>query len=179
MATPTFLATSQFVGDIEIDFGNKSDFNNIAYQFEQDTLKEMLGSNLKYVFLNSMPEELSDVYNDLKDGLSENFTAADGYEYEMHGITAALKYLFFGYYMKHYHNELARTDNVEQAYIESVNGTRNAFNMRIVKMHNKGVNYYTEVQRYIEYLIDKNNIEYLSIDYFEPETKEHINIYGI
>lgn len=178
MATPIYLSKSLFVGELKIDFGNFDNFNDYAAQFEKATLYDLFGyhfGNILYEYWTG-EEEVSKYYY-LIDGIDGGWEDSSGVQQKLSGIKEMFKYLFFDQFITEMNNELSRTQDVEQAYVQSVTGQRHAFNKRLCRVQNRAVELYNELIEYIDYQNSVNGSSYY--ENFVQKTLQGNNTFGI
>ena len=160
MATPQYLAKTDFKGVLKIDFGNYDQFDDLAAKIETDYMTKLFG-----VYLRNTVS--------LKSGLSYQVS---GDYYEIHGTTEMLKYFFYFHYMTEHHTEMARTDKIEEIYSYAVGGQKARMNRLIVNNWNTAVDYYNEIIDYVNYQISQGSTDY---EGFNPVILEKINEFGL
>ena len=168
--TPSYLAKNQFVGPIELDFGNYENFNEFAYYIEQKYMVKLLGDDLKLA-LQASPETTK--YANLLNGVE--YEHSDGQTYDMKGIKEMLKWFFYYHFVIEEEDENTQADP-QQAYIRAVNGVKFIKNRKTIRAFNRGVDLYDEVIKYIDHI---NGVTANTYDDWIYETLEKINSFGI
>lgn len=179
MATPFYLAESQFTGRIRIDFGNYADFNDFAADIEQEYMQKLLGYRIYKTiadYENGMALGLDDKYGVLIEGDRDGWTDDDGVLRRLSGLKEMLKWFFYVHYLTEDHDARTVSGDPQEVYIKTVNGARHVFNQKIVKAWNRAVDLYYEIVDYMEYIESGTPDTYEDWDY---EELEYINNFGI
>lgn len=158
MATPKFISESQFVGTINLDFGNAGFPNDHAAEFEKKFLIKLLGMDLYRALIDDLDvnnDPQTDKYVKLVDGISAGYTDESGYKQQLEGIKSMLKYLFFAEYVEasiYTHT----TTGVIQAQVSNATISEIGTAKQKVHAQNLGVDYFNQLIAYIRY---KNGVE--------------------
>lgn len=151
MATPYFLAESQFIGEIQLDFGDFNKFDDFATQSEKHYLIRLLGWQLYKALIDDLDgnnDPQTQKYINLVDGIEAGYVGTDGIYYELAGIKAMLPYFFYCDYIKDVQGHNTETGDVQTSVTNSVESVGNR-NDRIIKAWTKGRCYYYQLVDYI------------------------------
>jgi len=175
MAAPTYLAKDDFLkvgtgGSLLIDFGNYEDFDNFAYEIEEEYLTKLFGVRNKQLF---DADRTLDKYADLF--VKTDWNDGTNY-YTYQGITKMLQYFFFFRYYTDIEQSIKTSSDAATAYIKTVEGVRDLSNLRMIKAYNKAVDYFNEI---VDYIIYFNNETPEHYPQFDTIKMKKINIFGI
>ena len=175
MATPSYLAKSQFVGDIHLLFGNYEDFNDFAVNIEKKYLQKLLGFNHYYeIYIAGNKDQK---YVNLRDGIEAGYEDRDGYQQELRGFKEMLKYFFYFHYVIEVQTERTLSGDPQEAYIKMVGGSKQSANVRLCNAWNTGVKYYNQLVDYM--IITEDNTPDTYEDWVYDDTLTNINTFGI
>jgi hypothetical protein len=151
----------QHGGRLQIDFGNKDDFDNFAEEIELKYLTKLYG--VQYRLTRQVG------------GLS--YPDSSGVYYEVHGEEAMLKSFFYFHYITECQGAKVLSGSAEEAYMTAVNGTKEMIQSNLVKSYNQGVDYFNEIVDYINYTNSVDPTAYP--DFNTNKITEKLNIFGI
>jgi hypothetical protein len=178
MAAPVFLQKSDFVGEIEIDFGNYDEFNNFAYAIERKYAFELFGPELGRSILSNVNvlgaviQGSDDYWTDTRDN-DPRYRSRN-----LHGFHAMVKQFFYFEFITRVQDKRTLSGDPQEAYVRSIQGERHIKNNHLVMIYNKGVQFWNEIIDYIEFQEYSGVTEYY--DRFPyPDKKETINTFGI
>lgn len=179
MAAPYFISEDQFIGEIQLDFGDFNKFDDFTTQIESRILMDLLGWQLYKALIDDLDgngDPQTQKYIDLVDGIAAGYTDSSDIIMELAGIKTMLAYFYYYYYVKDVQSHNTETGDFE---IDSTNATKsiNARNTRMVNAYEIGRGYYYQL---IKFILFKNSVE--GTDYYENFTyinKESANAWGI
>ena len=176
MATPSYLTTSVFVGEINITFGTSSKFNDFAAELEVDYINKLLGYELYQEFTDRISEG-DDKWGYLRDGLPKGYSDSNGDVHRLRGITVMLKYFFYYHYILDQQSTATSVGDVQFGVQNAEQSAHSYTTKKLIHAYNKGVDCYNELIDYIEFKNSEEGDDYY--DGFNPTYIEHINEWGI
>jgi len=177
MATPKYLAVSQFVGKIELMLGNYPQFDDFAVWVEKKYIDKVLTYEYRVKLFKDQFDHVDEeaLYGRILNGLTSGWTNEAGILVEMVGIKEMLKWFFAYEFLTTKTDQRNKESNAETVYINKISGARDSANLDIVGIWNQGVEYYNQI---VEYLTKQKS----DTDYFDNWTYvklEKINSFGI
>jgi len=169
--TPAYLAKSQFVGQLHLDFGNYVHFNEFAYDVEQDYLLKLLGYEIKSL-LEASPS--TEKYANILNGCE--WTDTNGVLKKQRGFKEMVKYFFYYRFRIEEEDPRTKSGDPTEAYIKAVSGAKHILNKRIIRNYNRGVIIFNEIIEYMTYIEGQTSDTYENWSY---ETLEESNSFGI
>jgi hypothetical protein len=161
MSAPVYIAKTDFVGTLAIDFGGYSGFDELAAKFESETLIELLGQELYNAFVAGLAESpVSTKWSYLRDGISAGYQNGTVY-YRLRGITNMLKYLFYFHY-RNFSNTVVTNVGEFQGKTANSEAMPDASDSKMYANHNYGVEMWNELVDYIDYQNSQNGSTYYS-----------------
>ena len=176
MATPKYLAVSQFVGKIELMLGNYPQFDDFAVWVEKKYIDKLLTYEYRVqLFKYDLTGDEKQIYDYLLDGFTSGWVNDAGILKEMVGIKEMVKWFFAYEFLTTKTDQRNKESNAETVYINKISGARDSANLDIIGIWNQGVEYYNQI---VEYLTEQKS----DTDYFDNWTYvklEKINSFGI
>lgn len=179
MATPKFISIDDFVGDLNLDFGNEGFDNNMAAKIEKEILIMCFGFQLYTAIISDLDENddpQSTKYDYLINGIEAGYTDSSGYLQRLEGAKEMLKHFFYCEFLSDRQTHHTSTGIVEAASVNAVQ-SYDGLNKKYVRAYNLGVDYFNQLRDYILY---QNSVEGEDFyENFEYEQLKYSNTLGI
>jgi hypothetical protein len=159
MSAPVYIAKTDFVGTLAIDFGGYTGFDELAAKFEVETLIELLGQELYTAFVAGLAASpVLAKWTDLKSGLASGYANGTVY-YRMRGTTEMLKYLFYYHYRK-FSNSTVTSVGEFQGKAANSEIVPESMEAKMQANQNTGIEIFNEVVDWINFQNSQNGSTY-------------------
>jgi hypothetical protein len=177
MATPVFLKKSDFVGEIEIDFGNYDEFNSFAIDIEDKYCYQLLGVDLGRELVNAPSSYDYIVLGEQNNWIDSRF-AAPYDKKRLRGLKKMLQYFFYFEFITRVQDKRTLSGDPQEAYVRSIQGERHIKNNHLVMIYNKGVDCWNEIHDWLTFQIDVEKND--TVETWQRHEKlKHLNTFGI
>ncbi len=179
MAAPYFISEAQFIGEIELNFGDYSKFDDFTTQKEKEILIDLLGWELYYALISDLDgsgDPQTQKYIDLVDGVAAGYQDNSSNYRELAGIKTMAAYFFYYYYVK---DVQSHNTEVGDVVIQSTNAVEaiHSKNERMLNAWEIGRGHYYNLVDFINLKNSTQGSDYY--DNFSYKDKESANVWGI